>query len=112
MSQSPGKLELEKDQSETALVAGSVSGSVVLVGPNLSFAADGKQAFLDNSYDHRDAEWLDRYLKKEIEIDGKTHRTTFTGSDEDRDAIVQWLAQRKECVKPRMRSTSSRCGSC
>ncbi len=65
----------------------------VLVGPNLSFAADGKQALLDNRCNLRDADWLDRYLKKEIEIDGKTHRTTVTGSDEDRDA--KWLAQPK-----------------
>ncbi len=47
----------------------------VLVGPNLSFAADGKQALLDNRCNLRDADWLDRYLKKEIEIGGKTHRT-------------------------------------
>lgn len=89
-----------------------------------SAAADGKQAFLDNNCnrchsvsardieatiqsesmrasdlssvgENRDAEWIEKYLQKKVENDGKTHRSTFRGSDEDLESIAEWLAEQK-----------------
>lgn len=91
---------------------------------SLSSAADGKQTFLDNNCNRchgvaahdieatiesesmrgpdlssigndRDAEWLDKYLQKEVDIDGKEHRSTFRGSDEARQTIAEWLAEQR-----------------
>lgn len=85
------------------------------------FAQDGREAFVDNSCDRchsiasadieatvksermrgpdlsnigktREADWLARYLEKEADIDGKPHRSSFKGSDEELQAIAAWLA--------------------
>lgn len=97
---------------------------VSLLSSGSSAAADGKQTFLDNNCNrchsvsahdieatvqsesmrgsdlsdvgkNRDAEWLEKYLQKEVELDGKTHRSTFRGSDEDLQTIAEWLAEQK-----------------
>ena len=89
-----------------------------------SSAADGKQAFLDNNCNRchsvssqdieatvksksmrgpdlssigedRDTVWLTKYLEKEVELDGKTHRINFPGSDADCKAVADWLAEQK-----------------
>lgn len=39
----------------------------------------------------RDAEWITAYLKKEADIDGKKHGKAFTGSDEELQALIDWL---------------------
>lgn len=99
------------------------AGALLLT--KMSFAADGKQAFLDGSCNRchavsahdieataksksmrgpdlssigkdRDAAWINKYLNKEVDADGKRHRATFQGSDEDRMAIAEWLAQQKD----------------
>ena len=89
-----------------------------------SSADDGKQAFLDNNCNRchavsthgieataksesmrgpdlsttgesRDAAWFESYLEKEVDVDGKKHRATYRGSDEERKVIAEWLAARK-----------------
>jgi mono/diheme cytochrome c family protein len=42
-----------------------------------------------------EADWLTKFLKKEVEKDGKTHKKSFTGSDEELKALVDWLLEQK-----------------
>lgn len=42
-----------------------------------------------------DAAWLSQYLLKEVDVEGKKHRPTYRGSDEDLQTIAEWLAQQK-----------------
>lgn len=44
----------------------------------------------------RDAEWLEGWLKKEIELDGEKHKKAFTGSDEELAALIDWLLAQQE----------------
>lgn len=96
-----------------------VCGALAFSSP--SYAADGKQTFLDNncnrchavsSHDieatvksermrgpdmsdigeRRDVDWLVKYVRKEVEVDGKAHRASYNGTDEDLKAIADWLA--------------------
>lgn len=38
-----------------------------------------------------DAAWYTGFLKKEIQLDGKDHKKSFKGSDEELQAVVDWL---------------------
>lgn len=38
-----------------------------------------------------DAEWLAAYLKQEETHDGEKHKKKFTGSDEELQALIDWL---------------------
>ena len=96
---------------------------LALTGTTAAFA-DGKQAFLDNNCNRchavsshdieataksasmhgpdlsatgkdRDAGWFEQYLAKEVDVDGKKHRSTYRGNDDDRRAIAEWLAQQE-----------------
>jgi len=40
----------------------------------------------------REAAWITQYVKKETDIDGKKHKATFKGTDEELDALIKWLA--------------------
>jgi mono/diheme cytochrome c family protein len=44
----------------------------------------------------RGAEWTAKFLKKEVDRDGKKHGKAFTGSDEELAALVAWLAEQKK----------------
>ena len=44
----------------------------------------------------QDSATLTKYLHKQVEINGKKHGKTFTGSDEDLAAVVSWLQQQKK----------------
>ena len=44
--------------------------------------------------DH-EADWLKQYLKKEADIDGEQHKKAFAGSDEELQALVDWLLEQK-----------------
>jgi mono/diheme cytochrome c family protein len=39
-----------------------------------------------------DVDALGRYLRKEEPVDGEEHKKTFSGTDEELQAIVEWLA--------------------
>ena len=45
--------------------------------------------------DERDAEWLQKFLMKEIDVDGVKHRVAFNGDEKDAVAISKWLASLK-----------------
>ena len=51
---------------------------------------------LTNLAAKQDAATLTKYLHKQVEINGKKHGKTFTGSDEDLAAVVSWLQQQKK----------------
>jgi len=43
----------------------------------------------------RDAAWITKYIKKEEKIEGKAHKATFKGTDEDIQALIDWLGTQK-----------------
>lgn len=44
--------------------------------------------------DH-DAQWLTQYLKQEIDVEGEPHKKGFKGTDEELQALVDWLLEQK-----------------
>ncbi len=42
-----------------------------------------------------EGDWLAKYLKKEADKDGKSHTKPFKGSDEELQALVDWLLEQK-----------------
>lgn len=45
------------------------------------------------------AEWFEKWLKKEVELDGAKHLKKFKGSDGDLDILTNWLATMKTKAK-------------
>jgi len=43
----------------------------------------------------RDADWYERWLRKEVELNGKLHMKAFPGSDAELDALVEWLLKQQ-----------------
>jgi cytochrome c5 len=41
------------------------------------------------------AEWMAQYLKKAADLDGKKHGMEFMGSDEELQALIDWLGAQK-----------------
>ena len=109
---------------DTLLYVLFISVIVALFGFAFSFSQeqtpDGKQIFLDskcnkchtvNSMDINskkddasdlsdagsvgDVEFLKSYLLKEAEIDDKSHKTKFKGSEEELNTLAEWLASLK-----------------
>ena len=39
-----------------------------------------------------DAAWLKRFLSKQQDLNGKKHLKTFTGTPQELDALIAWLA--------------------
>lgn len=50
---------------------------------------------LDRIGTTRDAAWIQQFVKKEIKLEDKDHRTSWKGSDEDLGTITEWLASLK-----------------
>lgn len=46
----------------------------------------------------RDADFLNKYLRKKTDIEGRKHKKRFKGSDTDREALVAWLLTLKSPV--------------
>lgn len=42
-----------------------------------------------------DAKWIAQYLKKAADLEGKKHGKEFKGSDEELQALVDWLGEQK-----------------
>jgi len=42
-----------------------------------------------------EAEWIGKYVKKEADKNGKSHTKPFKGSDEELQALVDWLLEQK-----------------
>lgn len=43
-----------------------------------------------------DAEWITKYLNKEVDIDGKKHSKGFTGTDEELQQLLDWFKSMAE----------------
>ncbi|MBI4666029.1 MAG: cytochrome c [Nitrospinae bacterium] len=56
-------------------------------------AAEGAKAPPDLSglAAKRDADFLDKYLRKKIAIDGRKHKKRFKGSDAERETLITWI---------------------
>ena len=50
---------------------------------------------LVNLADDYEADWIVKYLKKEADKEGKSHTKPFKGSDEELQALVDWLLEQK-----------------
>lgn len=45
--------------------------------------------------DRVEGAWITRYVKKEVDREGKKHMKPFKGTDEELQAIVDWLLEQK-----------------
>jgi hypothetical protein len=55
-----------------------------------------KMAGMDLVNLDKDAATLTKYIKKEIDLDGKKHGKAWTGTDEELGAVVTWLLEQKK----------------
>jgi len=39
----------------------------------------------------KEADWIAKFVKKEVQKDGADHKATFKGTDAELDAIITWL---------------------
>ena len=76
------KCNLCHDVSTVGIKA--ITKSEKLKGPDLVNLAD--------SYE---ADWIVKYVKKEADKEGKTHTKPFKGTDEELQALVDWLLEQK-----------------
>lgn len=47
----------------------------------------------------RDSAWIQSFLKKETDIDGRKHKKKWTGTPEELKTLADWLAGLKEAKK-------------
>ena len=50
---------------------------------------------LDKIGAQRDAEWITKFVEREIQLDEKNHKSAWKGSDEELETISKWLASLK-----------------
>ena len=43
----------------------------------------------------RDADWVTKYLKKEVDLNGQKHKKAFTGNAAELKALVDWVLEQK-----------------
>lgn len=106
-------------------IAIAIAVAIAIAGPQQAGAADGKEVFLaqkcnlchsvesaaiprktDNEKtngpeltglaERHDAEWVGKFLKREIQKDGKAHKKEYKGTDEELKALVDWLLAQKK----------------
>jgi mono/diheme cytochrome c family protein len=98
---------------------------LVASAPGSAFAADGKELFvagkcvkchsiesqgvagkpkageedkikdLSKVGNERTADWIQKFLRKEADIEGKKHKQKYRGSDADLQTLATWLASLK-----------------
>ena len=109
----------------TALVSSALCAGTAILATGASAAPDGKQVFLDQKCNmchtvssagitptskikapdlaglasKEDPAWITKFLKKEVDKNGKKHIKPFTGGDEDLAAVVAWLQKQTEPKK-------------
>ncbi len=44
----------------------------------------------------KDADWIAKFLKKEVDLNGKKHNKAFSGSAEDLKVLAAWIASQKK----------------
>jgi len=42
-----------------------------------------------------EAEWIGKFIRQEIELDGVKHKKAYKGTDEDLAALIEWLDTQK-----------------
>jgi len=57
--------------------------------------ASSKAPDLSNIGATQNAEWLTKWLNKEVDLDGKKHPAVWSGKPEEQKALVDWLATLK-----------------
>lgn len=45
--------------------------------------------------EQHDAEWIQKFVKKEVQLHDKAHKATFKGTDEELQTIATWLVSLK-----------------
>ena len=58
--------------------------------------ASSKAPDLSNVGSEQTAEWIQKWLKKEVELHGKKHTFAWTGTPEEAKTIAEWLATLKK----------------
>ncbi len=43
----------------------------------------------------QDADWIGKFLKKEVDLNGQKHKKTFTGNQAELKTLVDWLLEQK-----------------
>jgi mono/diheme cytochrome c family protein len=51
---------------------------------------------LVNVGERHDEEWIGQWLQRQVEMNGQKHKKMFSGSDEELDALVDWLLEQKK----------------
>ena len=44
----------------------------------------------------READWIAKYLLKEIQLEGSNHKKEFKGSEDELRALISWLAEQTQ----------------
>lgn len=61
--------------------------------------ASSKAPDLSNIGAEKNAEWIQKWLKKEVDLNGKKHPAAFTGTPEESKTLSEWLATLKKEAK-------------
>jgi mono/diheme cytochrome c family protein len=48
---------------------------------------------LSDVTERHEEEWIRQFIKREVQKDGADHKREFTGSDEELQAMIDWLKQ-------------------
>ena len=57
--------------------------------------ADDRGSDLTGIGEKYQSDWLKKYVMEEEELDGKSHKKKFKGSDEELQVLVDWLLEQK-----------------
>jgi mono/diheme cytochrome c family protein len=79
-------LEMKCNLCHTIDSQGIAKTSEKMKAPDLSNAAGLVES----------ADWLKSFMKREVKKDDKNHQREFKGTDEELDAVVQWLMTLKK----------------
>lgn len=58
--------------------------------------ASSKAPDLSNVGATQNAEWITKWLNKEVDLEGKKHPATWSGKPEEQKALADWLATLKK----------------
>ena len=84
----PGKEAYEKNCGECHGV------EVADITPTTKVDAD-RGPDLTGLSERYESDWLSKYVMQEAEIEGKSHKKKFKGSDEELQVLVDWLLEQK-----------------
>lgn len=57
--------------------------------------ATSKAPDLSNIGSQKDADWIAKWITRQVELDGKKHQMEFKGKPEDLKTLTEWLATLK-----------------